>query len=38
MTSQNMHYLEINRADIKQHRIVTVEHDSALPHDHQQNI
>jgi hypothetical protein len=33
-----MHYLEINRADIKQHRIVTVEHDSTLPHDHQQNI
>ena len=34
MTSQNMHFLEINRADIKQHRIVTVEQDSTLPHDH----
>jgi hypothetical protein len=29
-----MHYLEINRADIKQHRMVTVQQDSALPHDH----
>ena len=34
MTSQNMHFLEINRADIKQHRMVTVEQDSTLPHDH----
>jgi hypothetical protein len=27
MTSQNMHFLEINRADIKQHHIVTGERD-----------